>query len=62
MILLQVLVRDRIKRLLDPDTELWELATTAGLGLEYGDVSYYMGFRVRIRIFQIVLNGLLKHI
>ena len=56
MILLQVLVRDRIKRLLDPDTELWELATTAGLGLEYGDVSYYMGFRVRIRIFQIVLN------
>jgi len=35
----KVLVRDRIKRLLDPDTELWELATTAGLGLEYGDVA-----------------------
>lgn len=34
----KVLVRDRIRRLVDPGTELWELGTTAGLGLEYGDV------------------------
>ncbi|XP_023321293.1 methylcrotonoyl-CoA carboxylase beta chain, mitochondrial [Eurytemora carolleeae] len=34
----KVLVRERIRRILDPGTELWELCTTAGLGLEYGDV------------------------
>jgi len=34
----KVLVRDRIRALLDPETELWELGMTAGLGLEYGDV------------------------
>jgi len=34
----KVLVRERIKNILDPGTELWELCTTAGLGLEYGDV------------------------
>ena len=33
-----MLARDRIRRILDPDTELWELGMTAGLGLEYGDV------------------------
>ncbi len=36
---LQVLVRERIRRILDPGTELWELCATAGLGLPYGDVS-----------------------
>jgi len=34
----KVLVRDRIRQILDPGTELWELCTNAGLGLEYGDV------------------------
>jgi len=34
----KVLVRDRIRALLDPGSELWELCMTAGLGLEYGDV------------------------
>ena len=34
----KMLARDRIRRILDPDTELWELGMTAGLGLEYGDV------------------------
>lgn len=34
----KVLVRERIRSLLDPDTELWELCMTAGLGLDYGDV------------------------
>ena len=34
----KVLVRERIKRLIDPGEELWELGMTAGLGLEYGDV------------------------
>lgn len=34
----KILVRDRILALTDPDTPLLELGTTAGLGLEYGDV------------------------
>ena len=34
----KMLARDRIRRILDPDTELWELGMTAGLGMEYGDV------------------------
>eukprot|EP00092_Neocalanus_flemingeri_P035845 GFUD01039025.1.p1 GENE.GFUD01039025.1~~GFUD01039025.1.p1 ORF type:complete len:550 (-),score=189.29 GFUD01039025.1:85-1734(-) len=34
----KVLARDRVKSLLDPGCEFWELCTTAGLGLEYGDV------------------------
>ena len=34
----KMLVRERIRRLIDPGEELWELGTTAGLGLEYGDV------------------------
>jgi len=34
----KVLVRDRVKSLLDPGCDLWELCMTAGLGLEYGDV------------------------
>ena len=34
----KVLVRDRVKNLLDPGCEFWELCMTAGLGLEYGDV------------------------
>ena len=34
----KMLARDRIRRILDPGTELWELGMTAGLGLEYGDV------------------------
>jgi 3-methylcrotonyl-CoA carboxylase beta subunit len=34
----KVFVRERIALLLDSDTEFWELGTTVGLGLEYGDV------------------------
>jgi len=34
----KVLVRDRVRSLLDPGCDLWELCMTAGLGLEYGDV------------------------
>ena len=34
----KVLVRDRIKGILDPETEWTELGLTAGMGLEYGDV------------------------
>ena len=34
----KILARDRIKQILDPGEELWELCMTAGLGLEYGDV------------------------
>ena len=34
----KMLARDRIRGILDPGTELWELGMTAGLGLEYGDV------------------------
>ena len=34
----KILARERIRRLIDPGEELWELGTTAGLGLEYGDV------------------------
>ena len=34
----KVLVRERVRRLLDPGEQLWELCQTAGLGLEYGDV------------------------
>jgi len=34
----KVLARDRVRNLLDPGCELWELCMTAGLGLEYGDV------------------------
>merc|ERR1719400_2708474 len=34
----KVLARDRINALIDPETEMWELGMTAGLGLEYGDV------------------------
>lgn len=34
----KMLARDRISRLLDPGTDLWEICMTAGLGLEYGDV------------------------
>jgi len=34
----KVLVRERVRNLLDPGCELWELCMTAGLGLEYGDV------------------------
>ena len=34
----KILVRDRIKEITDPGTEHFELGTTAGLGLEYGDV------------------------
>jgi len=34
----KMLARDRIRRILDPGSELWELGMTAGLGLEYGDV------------------------
>lgn len=34
----KVLVRERIQRVLDPGTQLWELCSTAGLGLPYGDV------------------------
>jgi len=34
----KVLVRDRVRSLLDPGCDLWELCMTAGMGLEYGDV------------------------
>ena len=34
----KVLARERIKNLLDPGTDLFELGTTTGLGLDYGDV------------------------
>merc|ERR1719508_434208 len=34
----KVLVRDRLKAIIDPGTEFFELCTTTGLGLEYGDV------------------------
>lgn len=34
----KVLVRDRLKALIDPGTDLFELCTTTGLGLDYGDV------------------------
>jgi len=34
----KLLARDRITRLLDPGTELFELSLLAGLGMEYGDV------------------------
>lgn len=34
----KILVRDRIKHILDDDCVLFEVSTTAGLGLEYGDV------------------------
>ena len=34
----KVLVRDRIRRILDDDADFFELGTTAGLGLDYGDV------------------------
>ena len=51
--MVQVLVRERIRRILDPGSELWELSPTAGLGLEYGDVSLsepysYQGDMIRI--------------
>ena len=34
----KILVRDRIRHILDDDSEFFEVSTTAGLGLEYGDV------------------------
>lgn len=34
----KVLVRDRIRNILDDDSEFFEICTTAGLGLDYGDV------------------------
>lgn len=34
----KVLVRDRIKHILDDDSEFFEICTTAGIGLDYGDV------------------------
>ena len=34
----KMLVRDRIRHILDDDCVLFEVSTTAGLGLDYGDV------------------------
>ena len=34
----KVLVRDRIRSILDDESESLELSVTAGMGLEYGDV------------------------
>ena len=34
----KILARDRIRHILDDDCVLFEVSTTAGLGLEYGDV------------------------
>lgn len=34
----KVFVRDRIRHILDDDSEFFEICTTAGLGLDYGDV------------------------
>ena len=34
----KILARERIRRLLDPGEDLWELGLTAGLGLNYGDI------------------------
>ena len=48
-----MLVRERIREILDPGTELWELCTNAGLGLEYGDVSLHR--LVLLYLAQIVL-------
>jgi hypothetical protein len=53
---LQVLVRERIRRILDPGTELWELCATAGLGLPYGDVSESLKY-VNRNFFKITKAG-----
>ena len=34
----KILARDRIRHILDDDSEFFEVSTTAGLGLDYGDV------------------------
>jgi 3-methylcrotonyl-CoA carboxylase beta subunit len=34
----KVLVRERIRRILDDDSDFFEICPTAGLGLDYGDV------------------------
>ncbi len=34
----KVLVRDRIRSLIDPDSDFFELGATAGVDLEYGDI------------------------
>ncbi len=34
----KILVRERIRRILDDDSDFFEICTTAGLGLDYGDV------------------------
>ena len=34
----KVLVRERVSRILDPETEFLEICLTAGMGLDYGDV------------------------
>ncbi len=34
----KILVRDRIRHILDDDSDFFEICTTAGLGLDYGDV------------------------
>ena len=34
----KILARDRLKMLLDEDSDFFEISATAGMGLEYGDV------------------------
>lgn len=34
----KVLIRDRIKAIIDPDEPFFEIGATAGMDLEYGDV------------------------
>ena len=34
----KILARDRIRHILDDNSDFFEVSTTAGLGLEYGDV------------------------